>query len=84
MREVMPLTERLTGTLAAPTGQPAEKVKSDSERDFYMGAEEAKAYGLIDEVFVGSTESLISMTQAAGGTVPTANQAAAADAKAKK
>ena len=83
MREVMHLTERLTGILAAHTGQPAEKVKSDSERDFYMGAEEAKAYGLIDEVFVGSTESLISMTQAAGGTVPTAKEAAAAD-KAKK
>jgi hypothetical protein len=48
-----------------------------------MGADEAKAYGLIDEVFVGSTESLISMTQAAGGTVPTAKEAAAAD-KAKK
>jgi ATP-dependent Clp protease protease subunit len=83
MREVMHLTERLTGILAAHTGQPPEKVKSDSERDFYMGAEEAKAYGLIDEVFVGSTESLISMTQAAGGTVPTAKEAAAAD-KAKK
>ena len=83
MREVMHLTERLTKILAAHTGQPPAKVKSDSERDFYMGAEEAKAYGLIDEVFVGSTESLISMTQAAGGTVPTAKEAAAAD-KAKK
>ncbi|MEX0625576.1 MAG: ATP-dependent Clp protease proteolytic subunit [Chloroflexota bacterium] len=84
MREVMHLTERLTGILAAHTGQPPEKVKSDSERDFYMGADEAKAYGLIDEVFVGSTESLISMTQAAGGTVPTAKEAAAADVKPKK
>jgi ATP-dependent Clp protease protease subunit len=83
MREVMHLTERLTGILAAHTGQTAEKVKSDSDRDFYMGAEEAKAYGLIDEVFAGSGESLISMTQAAGGTVPTAKEAAAAD-KAKK
>ena len=83
MREVMHLTERLTGILAAHTGQTAAKVKSDSERDFYMGADEAKAYGLIDEVFVGATESLISMTQAAGGTVPTAKEAAAAD-KAKK
>ena len=83
MREVMHLTERLTNILAAHTGQPADKVKADSDRDFYMGADEAKAYGLIDEVFVGSTESLISMTQAAGGTVPTAKEAAAAD-KAKK
>jgi ATP-dependent Clp protease, protease subunit len=83
MKEVMHLTERLTKILAMHTGQPADKVKADSDRDFYMGADEAKAYGLIDEVFVGSTESLISMTQAAGGTVPTAKEAAAAD-KAKK
>jgi ATP-dependent Clp protease protease subunit len=81
MREVMHLTDRLTRILAAHTGQPPEKVKADSDRDFYMSAEEAKAYGLIDEVFVGAGESLISMTQAAGGTVPTASQAAAADAK---
>ena len=84
MREVMHLTERLTKILAAHTGQPADKVKADSDRDFYMGADEAKAYGIIDEVFVGSGESRISMTQAAGGTVPTAKEAAAADAKAKK
>jgi len=83
MREVMHLTDRLTRILAAHTGQPPEKVKADSDRDFYMSADEAKAYGLIDEVFVGAGESLISMTQAAGGTVPTATQAAAAD-KAKK
>jgi len=83
MKEVMHLTERLTKILASHTGQPVDKVKADSDRDFYMGADEAKAYGLIDEVFVGSTESLISMTQAAGGTVPTAKEAAAAD-KAKK
>ena len=83
MREVMHLTERLTNILAAHTGQPADKVKTDSDRDFYMGADEAKAYGIIDDVFVGNTESLISMTQAAGGTEPTAKEAAAAD-KAKK
>jgi ATP-dependent Clp protease protease subunit len=84
MKEVKHLTDRLTNILAAHTGQPADKVKADSDRDFYMGADEAKAYGLIDEVFVGNSESLISMTQAAGGTVPTAEEAAAADAKTKK
>ena len=81
MREVMHLTDRLTRILAAHTGQTPEKVKADSDRDFYMSADEAKAYGIIDEVFVGAGESLISMTQAAGGTVPTAKEAAAADAK---
>jgi ATP-dependent Clp protease, protease subunit len=81
MKEVMHLTDRLTRILAGHTGQAPEKVKADSDRDFYMGADEAKAYGLIDEVFIGNSESLISMTQAAGGTVPTAKEAAAADAK---
>jgi ATP-dependent Clp protease protease subunit len=84
MREVMHLTDRLTRILAAHTGQTPEKVKADSDRDFYMSADEAKAYGIIDEVFVGSGESLISMTQAAGGTVPTAKEAGAPDAKPKK
>ncbi len=81
VREVMHLTERLTKILANHTGQTPEKVKQDSDRDYYLGAEEAKAYGIIDEVFVGSGESLISMTQAAGGKVPSAAEAAAADAK---
>ena len=84
VREVMHLTERLTRILADHTGQTPEKVKQDSDRDYYLGAEEAKAYGIIDEVFVGSGESLISMKQAAGGTVPTAKEAAAAEAKPKK
>jgi len=81
VREVMHLTDRLTNILARHTGQTPEKIKKDSDRDYFLGAEEAKAYGLIDEVFVGSGESLISMTQAAGGTVPSAKEAAAADAK---
>jgi ATP-dependent Clp protease protease subunit len=81
VREVMHLTERLTRILADHTGQTPEKVRQDSDRDYYLGAEEAKAYGIIDEVFVGSGESLISMTQAAGGKVPSAAEAAAADVK---
>ena len=48
-----------------------------------MSPEEAKAYGLIDEVFHGNNESLISLAQAAGGTVPDAAEAAEAD-KVKK
>jgi hypothetical protein len=55
-------------------------VKKDSERDYFMSAEEAKEYGLIDEVFAGNTESLISLAQDAGGTMPTAEKAARADA----
>ena len=83
MREMMHLTDRLMQILAEHTGQTFEKVKRDSERDKFMSAEEAKEYGLIDEVFQGNTESLISLAQKAGGEVPDAEEAAAAD-KAKK
>jgi ATP-dependent Clp protease, protease subunit len=85
MREMLHLTDRLMEILAKHTGQDFEKVKRDSERDKFMSAEEAKAYGLIDEVFEGNAESLISMAHAAGGEVPTADGAAAAEPeKAKK
>jgi ATP-dependent Clp protease, protease subunit len=81
VKEVMHLTERLMAILSEHTGQTPEKVRRDSERDYFMGAEEAKAYGLIDEVFAGNNASLISLAQQAGGTVPTAKEAAAEDAK---
>jgi ATP-dependent Clp protease protease subunit len=42
---------RLTEILAKHTGQPYDKVRADCERNFYMSANEAKDYGLIDEVF---------------------------------
>ena len=83
MREMLHLTDRLMHVLADHTGQEYEKVKRDSERDYFMSAEEAKTYGLIDEVFTGNTESLISMAQKDGGEAPTADEAAEAD-KAKK
>jgi ATP-dependent Clp protease, protease subunit len=83
MREMLHLTDQLMHVLAEHTGQEYEKVRRDSERDYFMSAEDAKTYGLIDEVFVGNTESLISMAQKDGGDVPTADEAAAAD-KAKK
>ncbi len=41
----------LTEILAKHTGQPTDKVREDTERNFYMSAQEAKAYGIIDEVF---------------------------------
>ncbi len=83
MREIMHLTDRLMHVLSEHTGQDIEKVKRDSERDYFMSAEEAKGYGLIDEVFFGNTESLISLAQKKDGEMPTAEEAAEAD-KAKK
>ena len=81
MREMLHLTDRLMHILSEHTGQEFDRVKKDAERDYFMSAEDANAYGLIDEVFVGNTESLISMAQAAGGIVPSAKEAAEADAK---
>jgi ATP-dependent protease ClpP protease subunit len=79
MRENLHLLNRLLEILAQHTGQTFEKVKNDSDRDYFMSPQEAKDYGLIDEVFTGNNDSLISMAQAAGGTVPTAEAAAEAD-----
>ena len=44
--------KKLNEILAANTGQPLEKIEIDTERDNYMSAEEAKAYGLIDNVIM--------------------------------
>ncbi len=62
VKELETLVDKLTRILAHHTGQPVEKIRRDSERDRFMSAEEAKAYGLIDEVFVGR-ESLISVNK---------------------
>lgn len=49
-REILRLKTTLNDKLAFHTGQPADRVKADTERDNYMTAAEALAYGLIDEV----------------------------------
>jgi ATP-dependent Clp protease protease subunit len=52
-REILRMREFLNGILANHTGQPIEKIARDTERDFFMSAQEAKEYGIIDEVFDG-------------------------------
>lgn len=47
---------KLNRILAERTGQPLEKVTADAERDYYMDAEEAKAYGLIDEIITSKAK----------------------------
>jgi ATP-dependent Clp protease protease subunit len=42
--------EQLNKILAERTGQPLERIERDTERDYYMSAEESKEYGLIDQV----------------------------------
>ena len=64
VKELETLVDKLMKIIAKHTGQDAEKVKRDIDRDRFMSAEEAKAYGLIDEIFIGK-ESLIALAKAA-------------------
>ena len=49
-REMLKMKEQLEGILAKHTGQPLEKVRHDTDRNYFMSAEEAKDYGVVDEV----------------------------------
>ncbi len=49
-REILKTREQLNKILAERSGQPLEKIQNDTERDYYMTAEEAATYGLIDKV----------------------------------
>jgi ATP-dependent Clp protease protease subunit len=49
-REILKTREQLNRIYAERTGQPIEKIRADMERDFFMDPEEAKTYGLIDQV----------------------------------
>lgn len=51
-REILVLRERLNSILVSHTGQTIKKIEKDTDRNFFMSAEEAKAYGIIDEVMV--------------------------------
>jgi ATP-dependent Clp protease protease subunit len=51
-KEILTLRERLNDILSKHTGQPLEKIEKDTDRNFFMSAEEAKTYGIIDEVLV--------------------------------
>ena len=49
--QILKTKEKLNAILAKNTSQKIEKIKKDTDRDFYMSAEEAKAYGIIDKIF---------------------------------
>ncbi|WP_323017977.1 ATP-dependent Clp endopeptidase proteolytic subunit ClpP [Castellaniella sp.] len=55
-KEILSLRERLNGILASRTGQDIERIGVDTERDNFMSADEAQAYGLIDKVLVSRTD----------------------------
>ena len=54
-RQILKVKEKLNRILSSNTSQPLEKIQKDVERDFYMSAEEAKAYGLIDKIYTNNT-----------------------------
>ena len=49
-KQIIKIKDKLNKILAKHTGQPIERVEKDTDRDFYLSAEEAKEYGIIDEV----------------------------------
>ncbi len=49
-REILLMRDRLNQILARHTGQPIEKIRQDTERDYFMGGEESVQYGLVDRV----------------------------------
>jgi len=51
-REILVIREKLNQILVHHTGQPMERIVKDTDRNFFMSAEEAKEYGLIDEIMV--------------------------------
>ncbi len=49
-KEILKMKETLNGILAKHTGQPLDKIKFDTERDYFLSGNEAKEYGIVDEV----------------------------------
>jgi ATP-dependent Clp protease, protease subunit len=65
-REILKIRERLNEIMAKHTGQPLEKISLDTERDYFLSAEEAKQYGLIDEVITRPPKLLKAVSGDAG------------------
>ncbi|MEN9220954.1 MAG: ATP-dependent Clp protease proteolytic subunit [Thermostichus sp. BF3_bins_97] len=59
-RETLRVKKRMNEILAHTTGQPLERIERDVERDFYLSAAEAQAYGLVDRVIEDRSEALAS------------------------
>jgi len=61
--EIIRLREHLNNILAKHTGQPLERISTDTERDYYMSSEQAKTYGIIDQVVVKRTPSIKTLVE---------------------
>ncbi|MDI6800973.1 MAG: ATP-dependent Clp endopeptidase proteolytic subunit ClpP [Thermodesulfovibrionales bacterium] len=56
-REILKMKQTLNGILARHTAQPFEKIQADTERDFFMSGEDAKNYGIVDDVIATIKET---------------------------
>ncbi|MBP9827139.1 ATP-dependent Clp endopeptidase proteolytic subunit ClpP [Candidatus Saccharibacteria bacterium] len=56
-KEILKIREKLNQMLAERSGQTVDKIATDSDRDFWMSADEAASYGLVDKVIVKKTEN---------------------------
>jgi len=55
-REILRVQEIIRGIIHERTGQDYEKIKQDTDRDYYLNAEQAKEYGLVDEVLANLSD----------------------------
>lgn len=56
-KEILILRERLNKILSKHTGQPLERIEKDTDRDYFMSAQEAKEYGIVDQVIASRDEA---------------------------
>src|SRR6195256_6258418 len=69
-KEILRTREVLNGILAKHTGQPVERVQQDTERDFFMTPDKAKAYGLIDDIIQGTDQGPVGVGAGEDGKEP--------------
>jgi len=55
-REIIKMNERLNRIFSEATGQPVEKIAKDTDRDYWLSAEEAKTYGLVSRIVTSQAE----------------------------
>ena len=65
-REIIKIRKQINDVMVECTGQPLERVERDTERDFFMSPEDAKAYGLIDAIIEPSEVDFAQSAEAAG------------------
>ncbi|HZS10921.1 MAG TPA: ATP-dependent Clp endopeptidase proteolytic subunit ClpP [Nitrospirales bacterium] len=66
-REILKIRERLNEILAKHTGQPLDRIRLDTERDYFLSGDEAKKYGLIDEVITRPVKAAKDLLRDGGG-----------------